>query len=491
MRRRGIEIYFVLYLAALMLLLSDSPKQERELASTALRNLLASTFNLITEKPTLLCRALVERDSLAFLHFDSTNTIIPTGFVDSIHYRIIADDQATNQQRPLAIGTPTRVGNILFTIEQIGQALRFRWTPTSAQPSPRLFRIHIEATALPQLPPTLPPDQRQQLSLLLSQSDQRLQSQTSFIVGYLPQQPAVEQAPPQPLDSTIIARLEELVAQRQPQPQLGSFALVPEHTTIGTLPYVQWENRIAVYGASPLRDIAAPPQVSGLPSAFVTIEGNTIVVRSISTQASSANVNVRLTRRDGVEASTTFSVITYPLQPPILPTVMHPGIEYRFLPNLSNLSGIDTRALLRDEQNVIRASSSGEPMTFTPALSDTGRLFYFERYAGKERIGQVITIPCEMYPAPEILSVRRDGERSFVVVCRGYGLATDGRSRLRLDLDPSNGARVQELYGDYTYDEDLHARVQHFRLTLIGGASLKIAAVNGYQRRSPWRDLPQ
>ncbi len=489
MRRRSIEIYFVLYLAALMLLLSDSPKRETELASTVLRNLFASTFTLITEKSTLLCRAWIERDSVAFIHFDSTNTIIPTGLVNNVHYRVIAEDQATSEQYVLPIGTTTRISALVFSLDQIGQALRLRWYLTAAESNARLFRIRVEARAQPQLPPSLAPEQREQLHSLLANGDHHLKSETSFMIGYLPQRPSQGQPAPLPVDTSIVARLEALIAQRQSQPELGSFALVPAHSTIRTIPYVQWENRITIYGASPLRDIVQPPQVSGIPSAFVTVEGNDIVVRSISTQASSANVRVSLTRRDGTQASATFSVITHPLQPAIVPPVMYPGIEYRLIPNLTNLSGIDTRALLRDEQNIIRASSSGEPIVFTPTLSDTGRTFYFERYAGNDRIGQVLAIPCEMYPSPDIISVRQESERVFLVVCRGYGLANDMRSRLRLEVDPPGTARVQELYGDSSYDPELHARLHQFRVQLTGTSPAKIAAVNGYQRRSLWRDL--
>jgi hypothetical protein len=491
MRRRGIEIYFVLYLAALMLLLSDSPKRESDLASTVLRNLFASTFTLIAEKPTLLCRAVLSSDTLTFLHFDSTNTIIPTGLVDSIRYRIIVEDQGSNQQTTLPIGSTTQLGHVSFTIEQVGQALRLRWGLDSAELNPRLFRIRIEATALPQLPPSLTGEQRDQLRALLSTHDRHLTSGISLTVGYLPQRQSSQQPSPQPVDTALVARLETLVAQRTSASELGNFALVPEHSTIGTLPSVQWENRIAIYGASPLRDIAGPPQVSGIPSAFVTIEGNSIVVRSLSSTPSTANVRVTLRRRDGAEASASFTVITHALQQPIVPTVMYPGVEYRYVPNLANLSGIDARALLRDDLNLIRASSSGEPFVFTPSLSDTARTFYFERYAGKERIGQVIAIECEMFPAPEIISVQRDGDRSMLIICRAYGLASDERSRVRIEVDPPNAARVQELYGNSSYSEELHARIQQFRLMLTGSAIPKIAAVNGYQRRSSWRELPQ
>lgn len=491
-RRRGIEIYFVLYLAALMLLLSDSPKRETELATTALRSLVGSTFRLLAEKQTLLCRAIVEHDSVRIVQFDSINTIVPTGLIDSIHYRIVAEDQSSGTTLSLPIAGTANAGAIAIETEQYGQALRIRWRLIRTERQPFLYRVRIEAHAKPQLPPTLERDQRAQLETLLDSDDFPLQSETTFLVGYLPDFPTTQ--PPStdqpPLDSALAVQLRSLFAQRaQETTPAAAFSLVPEFTTIRTVPFVQWENRIAIYGAAPDRDLAQPPRLSGLSAALVTIEGNAIVVRSTSTQAGTTNVRITLVRRDGAEADAVFSVVTHSVQQPVIPALLYPGIEYRFDPNLSNLSGIETRALLRDDDNLTRVSSSGEPFVFTPTFRDTGRTFYFERYVGRDRIGQVIPIPCEMFPPPEITSVRRESDRQFLVVCRAYGLDSDQRSRVRLELDPPGKGTVQELYGDYSYDPKANVRLQQFRVTVSGTTGLKLYAVNGYQQRSVARDL--
>lgn len=492
-RRRSVEIYFVLYLAALLLLLSDSPKRETDLASTVLSSLFNSTFRLIPEKPTMLCRALIRQDSLQIVHIDSTNTIFPTGLVDSVQYRLIAYDEANGEDLSLSIDTTICLGSFEFSTEYVGQALHIRWRLVRPERRSQLYRFRIEATAHPHLPTTLRPEQRQQIMSLLANNASLLYAETAFIVGYLPESPSPAPQPSQPpLDSTIEARLRTLFAERSgEQRSLGSFDLVPEHTTIHTLPFVRWENRIAIYGASAQHDLARPPQVSGLSSALVTIEGNTIVVRSTSTAAAVTPVQLTLTRRDGAEASTTFTVVTIVPPAPVVPATMYPGIEYRFNPNLMNLRGIDARALLRDDRNLLRASSSGEAFSFTPAFSDTGRTFYFERNAGNERIGQVIAIPCAMFPPPTITTIRADGDRSFIVQCRGYGIAGDLHARVRLELEPSVAGKVQELFGDYRYDEESYAHIQHFRVTLTGSAVPTVRAVNDYQQRSAMRPLSQ
>lgn len=166
---------------------------------------------------------------------------------------------------------------------------------------------------------------------------------------------------------------------------------------------------------------------------------------------------------------------------------MYPGIEYRFEPNLPQLSGTTPRAVLRDESGTIRASSNGQPFSFTASIADTGRRFLFERYAGTERIGQTIAIFCEMFPQPEIVSIRRESERLYHVVTRSYGLASDSRARVRLELEPSSAGRVQELYGDQSFDTENHVRLQHFRVQLQATASIR--ALNGYGQRSPAREL--
>lgn len=486
-QRRRIEIYFVLYLAALMLLLSDSPKREHELASAAVRNLLASTFTLYPERTTLLCRAVVSDSTLAFLHFDSTNTIVPAGMVDSVSYSITAADESSGERLTLDQTGIARNGNFEFAAEQVGTILRFRWNVVRPEPKARLFRITVAARARPVLPTNLPPDQRQHLASLLANDNTLLAHQTVFLVGYIPERPAVQQSQ-SAADSAVEARLRALIAEGLGRAPAATFAVVPQFPTVRTLPFLQWENRLVIYGADPRRDLAKPPQISGIPSAFVLLEGNTIVVRGIANQAGTAQARITLTRRDGVEATATFAVITQAVAAPQAPSVMHPGIEYSFAPNLPELSGAEVRALLRDDRGVIRASSNGEPFTFTPTRADTGHTFYFERYAGSERIGQVLAIPCEMFPPPEILSIQRQGERNFVVRCRGYGLSSDSKSRLRLECEPPTAARVQELYGEYVYDAQSYARIQVFVVSLQANA-VSIRAINDYAQRSEERLL--
>jgi len=487
MRRGGLELYFVLYLAALMLLLSDSPKRETELASTAIRSLVASTFTLVVEKPTLLCRAIVDGDSIKIVHFDSLNTIVPTGLVDSLRYTITVTDQATGAEETSTADGSLKVGNVRLQARQVGQALRIHWQITPHRQS-QLYRVRIIARAQPQLPTTIPAQQRHQLEPLLAGADNLLGSEATFLVGYLAEERAQPQQPLPSLDSALESRIRSLFAQQlQLQPSGGTFSIVPELPVVETIPFLTWENRLAVYGASLERDIAQAPIVTGIGNVVVTIEGNALHLRGVTTQPGSAQARIRLVRRDGTESSASFTVVSTPLQAPSVPSVMYPGIEYRFEPNLPQLSGTTPRAVLRDESGTIRASSNGQPFSFTASIADTGRRFLFERYAGTERIGQTLAIFCEMFPQPEIVSIRRESERLYHVVTRSYGLASDSRARVRLELEPSSAGRVQELYGDQSFDTENHVRLQHFRVQLQATASIR--ALNGYGQRSPAREL--
>lgn len=487
MRRGGLELYFVLYLAALMLLLSDSPRRETDLASTAIRSLVSSTFTLVVEKPTLLCRAIVDGDSIKILHLDSLNTIVPTGLVDSLHYTITVTDQATGVEETANAEGSVEIGTVRLLTHQIGQALRIQWRIAPHRQS-QLYRVRILASAQPQLPSTLPSQQRQQLQPLLESADNLLRSEASFLVGYLVEQRMQPQQAPSSLDTALELRIRSLLAQQNlPQPSSGVFTVIPEHAIVETIPFVTWENRLAVYGASLERDIAQPPVVSGVGNVTVTLEGNALLLRGITTQAGTTRVHIRLVRRDGTESLASFTIVSTSPQAPNVPSVMYPGIEYRFEPNLPQMTGTNTRAVLRDEAGSIRASSYGQPFSFTPSIADTGRRFLFERSANTERIGQTITIPCEMFPAPEIISIRREGEQLYYVVTRSYGLASDARSRVRLELEPSNAGRIQELYGDQSYDPESHIRLQHFRVQLQAPVNLR--ATNGYSQRSSQREL--
>ncbi len=91
-KRRNVEIYFVLYLAALILLIpgkeSDKTAQTDEFGSP----LYQLDFNLKAEKSTLNYVFFVDSLGIHLENADSVNYIFHTGDVEDVRYEFIVED---------------------------------------------------------------------------------------------------------------------------------------------------------------------------------------------------------------------------------------------------------------------------------------------------------------------------------------------------------------------------------------------------------------
>ncbi|MBL7990253.1 MAG: hypothetical protein JNN25_02335, partial [Candidatus Kapabacteria bacterium] len=77
--RRQVEIYFVLYLAALLLLLPTKRERAPESDPSLVYELLKSRFIIAAERPTMNCQLLVIGDSVRVVTLDSVNTVSSSG----------------------------------------------------------------------------------------------------------------------------------------------------------------------------------------------------------------------------------------------------------------------------------------------------------------------------------------------------------------------------------------------------------------------------
>jgi hypothetical protein len=499
-RSRFIDIYFVLYIAALVLVIPDQGTSKND-AAELVTSLLQTSFQLHVERPVLLCRVVRSGDSLTVLSCDSVNGIFHSGAMKNVRYDVSVEDQSYQTQ--YAINSHTTSQSSFFTLSGSADqgGVRFGWKPPLADKRNRLFRVNVSASATPVLPESLTEEQRESLRKLTGDpNDVVVKATTQFTVALVfVDGGGASMAASQPVSSQIAAsgdtalarRYEELLRQfEQPRATIaprGEFFLQPQENVLKMIANQPFVNRIRVYGADASREVEAI-RVSGA-NAYARIEGSEIIVSGMAPQSGSVAITLGARRStDKKDTSIVFRVVAGALDSPQIPNSMYPGVTYTFQPRLPEVSGMPAGAVLRDDRgNEVVRSTQGEAFTFIPRVEDTSRTFSFERSLNDRKIGQTYAIAIVPFPSPEIIDISmRNGQ--VWVRTRAYGLAQDAKSRVRLELLNSPAIRIQERLGDWSYDEQSHSHIQVFQFT-AAAPTVSVRALNGRKQASERRDF--
>jgi hypothetical protein len=363
-----------------------------------------------------------------------------------------------------------------------------------------LFKVTVKASATPVLPESMDEVRKQELKRITGDpSKLRVHAQAQFTVALVfvdggsstgTASSVIATNEQNPIDTALARRYAELLRQfNQPRaissPQ-GDFFLQPREPVVRMIAFQPFENRVRVYGADPAREIDAV-RVSG-GNAYARVEGSELVIVGNAPASGSATYTVSARRVvDKKDTSVTFRVLANPLDAPVMPTYMYPGISYVFQPRLPDVSGVPAGAVLRDDRgNEIVRSSQGEVFSYTPRVEDTLRTFSFERLLNDKKIGQTYAVSIQPFPSPEIIDVSVRGTNVWIRT-RAFGPSGDVRSRVRIECS-TNNVRVQERLGDWSYDEQTHAHLQVFQIP-SPSATISIRAVNGRKQSTERREI--
>ncbi len=435
--RRRIEIYFVLYLVALVLLLPDkNTSDDQRPNSDVLSDL---RLDMQPERVRLEC-ALVRDSNGAFrLHsLDSLNVIRYTGEVADIRLRARIEDVETGQVLTIEEGdNSTRLFSLAHQPER--QAAVFRWNPDVTSITPRTFRVTVSGSAAP--PGVRGPNSGDGDII---PAGLRINGSTQFVLVT-----TIEGEAPPTIIASGLPRDTVILGQGAGSTDLGQFFLAAARDEIPALPSADWSNRITFGGANPLRDLAAMPEVrvSGAPVSverYLDTAQRALIVRGKAPRSGVATVTVTSRRRDGSQAQTQFTVSAVALLNVSVPSDIYPGVTVTIDPRLPDLP--DVRATISMGDNEV-ASSRGGTMKFTADRRDTGKIFVFERFIEGQRAGAPINIRVRNFPAPEIQDVRDygTGDKKKVIV-KFYG---DGRSdRPLLEVVEGNAQPPKKQYGN-------------------------------------------
>lgn len=91
-KRRSIDIYFILYLTALVILIAGKDKDNYQVAEQQPHLNVEFPFRIKAEKPLLMCKVLNDSLGQPVIILDSINYLLDYGDVSNIRYEFVVED---------------------------------------------------------------------------------------------------------------------------------------------------------------------------------------------------------------------------------------------------------------------------------------------------------------------------------------------------------------------------------------------------------------
>jgi len=435
-RRRRVEIYFVLYIVALVLLMPDHVDDaDKQIGATAISQ---ARLEFTPDRMRLLCKLKRDSSGAAIIaSLDSFNVVRYTGNVADLHVSARIEEVETGQVLTIEPGE-TSTPMFVLNHEPQRNAVVFRWRPDLQAAMARTFRVTILGNGAP-------------LGLTndggVVPSGLRMNGSTQFALST-----TVENEQPTTIITmlggrdTLIVRDSSLRAQGAVS--LGEFWIDPARDKITTISTREWTNRISVGGADPARDLVGLPRIRVIGENVGDIQRytdqRTIIVRGRAPRSGTITVEVTAQRTDGQVRTTSFTVTAQALATVDVPDVMYPNIDYVVDPRLPSVE--NTRAVVRDGDREVSSAVDG-PLRIRATMRDTGRTFTFERIIDGVREGNVRQIQIRSFGVPLIRDVKQESDprRKTVVVQFFSSDRSVGRPTLKV-LD-GNAMEPRKLSG--------------------------------------------
>ncbi len=490
-KRKVIEIYFVLYLAALILLIPGKESDKNAFTDEYGSPLFQLDFNLKAEKSTLNYVYSVDSMGVHIEKADSVNLIFHTGDVTNIRYEFIVEDLL--RRNKLILSSINNSTSKFFRIEKIDneQTAKFFWQPSFNDLSNKSYLVRVIATAIGR-------------SGKNQGKEIRSSTQFSMNITIANQNTNLLTVQNSANDSLLISNN----SQFSNQPffvQTGNIILIPQQDIIKTIAYSRWQNIINVSGLNPKTDLLKQPTISLSKSADDDKVGNAVIknytenwiaIEGVAPAYGSMKVKLQLTRKyDGQEKSIEFKIENQLLGEPKFSNTMYPGINYKFEPNLPLLTLQSTKAILRtnDGKNILYSSNEGTPFWFTPSINDTGKFLEFIRYIDNNEVGQKYSIKIISFPNPVINRVSEIEKNKVRIYTTSYGIYNGSENIItKIEIVDGN-IKAREIIGQKVTQNDKMQHQQVFEIINTNPNStfsFKIRAISSNGTKSSLVNYP-
>lgn len=482
-KKRTVEIYFVLYLAALVFLLPDGKKKGEELNHTT--NYVSQIpFHINAEKSNLSAKLSIDSLGVRIITLDSINNIFYSGDVKDVKFEFVILDNTLKQSLHLSSNEANAAKYFRLFENKDKRLISFFWKPSLQETINKNYTVQIIASAKP----------------LNDESGFVLRDKTQFGLNVIVEN-AVAQAgisgsatDTQQSVFSIIDSIKKADFFSAPASNMN-YDMIVEKDLVRAIAYQKWTNTINAYNINLTKDLAQAPKVTAteydgkIPQIDAQVYNDRIVLSGRTPAYGRYNVRLSIVRKsDNKEQTVSFNVMPIPLEQPLYERTMYPGKAYIIDPKLP-LADKDTRAYLKYQNQIRARSSQGEKFAFTPDFSDTGKTFVLERYIDNQIIGEEYRIAVSSFPEPEIIEIQQLNQNEIRIKTKSYGMYYQ-ESNLVGNFEINGNGTFRELFGSLTEDKEKFTHIQTFVFTRKNAQqpfNFSIKAVDKLGRKSDSR----
>ena len=457
-RKRIIEIYFVLYLMALILILPGHKDDGGVVDDTSSSNIFDYPYSLKPISNILNAKVLITPDTVEILSMDSINTIYYTGDIDKIDFEFFIKDLSINNQ--MRLGISKKSSNKYFRIREDlkRQAAIFSWMPPTNDPTDKTYLVTVNAK--------IKGNNKAEEEVMIS-------TEFSINVDFLTLEDmakTVTLAADNPINSIDMEYIKSL-AQRQSM-NTGELIIIPGHEVINTLAAERWTNLLYLNGIDLSSELKKKPEISiehsdnenGGSATLTLTKDNSIIVEGVAPDYGSNKIKVVVTRYDGKRVETEFPIILRSIGNPKIPKIMYPEITYIIDPKMPALTSLNSYCLLKNNKgNILKKVMGKDKIRFSPSDSDTNTSIYLERYINNRLSDQ--THKCKIIgrPSPKITYMQKINKNEYKISTYSIGYYR-GRENEVEKLMLTGNADYYPLAGSMQINKKEHSYEQYFMI---------------------------
>ncbi|MCC7439172.1 MAG: hypothetical protein IT211_11820 [Armatimonadetes bacterium] len=474
-RKVSVELYFVLYLSAIILLLGTTPlskkgtdaELEEAIVQLSLRDFKVRAKRAALVYPFIPAGATVDTAGLR-LRRDSINLILASGTFADVRFAIVAiRDSASGETLPVECASLAQQGNA---------SAEFRWRPCAPH-RPGVYLVTVAGMATP-LPPesVQPPELRQRVIDILRRRGPISDSATFAVTMMELNNGIVATLRQNPIDTSAGGTLDtlsltdpSLLAAIQPTatgagPAIGGELQVQSPTVIAA-PGSTWKNQVFFTGFTNSPDITftiSPSNVS------LVRNPNGLTLSGIAPASGKQQVTLRGVRAsDRQTFNATFTVDASPLDGPDLPRQMYVGENYVVEFGSQGVPSeiVQVAAVIGSDT----VASGGARINVTPSRTGT---ITFVRFVNRKRYDSysatIIPLPAPTFSGQPDCS----GSDFITVRTTSYGSVRGIPNKGQLVVDEGN---VEDpIQDDYQYNSRTKAHQQTWKLRRKGKGETQV-----------------
>jgi len=430
--RKNVEIYFILYLIALVLLLPDKKTSNGfDIHSQSQNN------SILLEKNTLTFRFEIENERMIIRSFDSVNTIyIPSG-IENKDVQFIIEDAYTSEK--ILFTTASNKYSSVFTVKKNPNenTVVFQWRPVIEKNiRSRVLTVKLQVNDKNANNPNDILESQFSINIV-NESENGIQFVGSDSLNQL-----------LPFSSTSILSQQNTNNQFLSSNSNSGIIIPMEQIISGSAGGV-WKNKVSAFGGISLFSYSIKTRNSdGSQVKIVSIDSTNLEVQGIIPTHSESTVSIVLVHKQTKDSlSASFKVRSLYLKQPEYQENIYAEQKYVIQPNFPQTEGIETTMQLKVDGKVIEEKKIGN-LYYSVPKELIGKTIVIERYVNNQRIEPNYFIKVIPFRNPQIEDIRKLNG-SFIITVEAYGKLNGKENKIEKILS-SSGEMInfEEKYGN-------------------------------------------